>query len=257
MPDKLKLTESRVQRFTQNVRDEYERATIIREVIRWRERRPSDPFEFVQIGMRFRVGPETFVERYSAGSHYYSSEIFGLGRNIAIGEEKYLVKMLQKTIRNRRRTSLFSLSQVSHEIDSVNGLAPECVFIPIDFFTDLHSGDPANWNILHDGSKNYLLLGGRKLRVFWSNIYVPFKKWIFVDPELSEWIIALDETTRHWVTVEVEPKNERSVSVLVKTMACYHTIDPSAGLVLDVPMPRKVEHDKSGSSEGIHSYQKD
>ena len=194
--------------------------------------------QFIQIGMRFYAKPEIFDDSYSAGTTYISPEIFGVGRSIALGEEKYLIETLDKGIKNRRDKQILSFDAISQAIrDMGPSFEPDKVFIPLDFYLMLHTGKEAKVHISYENHDCFLVIESTKLRVFWSNKYVPFDSLIFVDQRLGEWIVKLAPENKHWVSVDVKPANEKA-EVTVKTVACYSILNPEAGLILRVPPPK-------------------
>jgi len=235
---KLTLTESRVKKFRENVREEYDYTSVIKQAVSWRQATPLDKVPFAQIGMRFFAEPDIFIDSYSAGTTYISPEIFGVGRSIALGEEKYLVETLEKGIKNRRDKQSLSFETISQAIREAGpSFAPSTVFIPLDFYLVLHASKEAKVCILYEDHDCFLFIGSTKVRVFWSNKYVPFDSLIFVDQRLGEWIVKPDPVDKHWVTVDIRPANEK-VDVIVKTVARYSILDPEAGLILKVPSPK-------------------
>lgn len=232
---KFTLSEERVKRFKKNVREEYDHTSIIKQAVPWRAAEPSEAGQFVQIGMRFPAGPEIFNDSYSTGPTFYSPEIVGVGRSIALGEEKYLVKTLENSILNRFVEQDLSLDAISRAISKVGpSFVPKTVFIPLDFFSILEMGKVSGVRTWYKGPDCFLIIGSRKLRAFWSNKYVPYDSLILVGQRLGKWIVKPDPVDRHWVTIDVEPSDEK-VDITAKTVACYSILDPQAGLILKVP----------------------
>jgi len=235
---KLTLTEWRVKKFISNVREEYDQDSIIKEAVSWRHATLLDEGPFVQIGMRFLLEPAIFIDSYSPKPVYYSPELMGAGRAIAFGEEKYLVETFQKNIQNIFEKQSFSFEAISRAMGEVGSdFEPNAVFIPLDFFVMLHTSEEAKGHISYEKRDCYLLLGPRKLRLFWSSNYVPFDSLIFVSKRLGEWIVKPDPVSKHWVTIDIEPADEK-VDVAMKTVAYYAILDPKAGLILKVPPPK-------------------
>jgi len=231
------LSKRRIEKFKENVRREYDQDSIIKAAFSWRYATPSDTIPLVQIGARFLAEPNIFIDSYSAGGVYTVPEMVNLGRSIALGEQKYLIEMLQRGIQKVSEQQSFTFEVISRAVEDVGpGFKPNAAFIPLDFFVPLHTSKEAEGRILYEGHDCFLHLGSFKLRVFWSSNYVPFGSLIFVDKELGEWIVKLDPKDKHWVTINIESANEK-VEVEAKTVARYLILEPKAGLILKVPPP--------------------
>jgi hypothetical protein len=75
--------------------------------------------------------------------------------------------------------------------------------------------------------------------VIWSNKYAPFKKVILVAKGLGQWIVRTDPETGQTLMFDLEPLPEQGkIDVTIKTVACYSLLNPSEGLLLNVP-PRE------------------
>lgn len=238
----LKLPKPRVDLFTRNVREEYDKGSIVRQdwVVRSRLATPSDKFPFVQIGVRYLADRAIFED-----PSYYPG-MLGAGRSIAIGEEQYLVKTLLKQVTTKVKSDDFGQMAILEACRRAGpDFHPSAVFVPLAFHYALHIGKIPGIRLvfhdpIHDSRGTFLECSGLddRPRVFWSNKYVPFHEVIFVDRNLGEWVVKSADT--HWIVVEMKPAKEKTkVDVTVKTIAYLNVLDPRAGLLLDVPPPRR------------------
>jgi hypothetical protein len=233
------LDKQRVDAFIKNVRAEYDNESIIKKglVVKSRESRSSDPFSFIQVGVRYLADSAIFHD-----SSYYPG-MLGSGRSIAIGEERYLVEKLLNSRDSKHITEAsLSATAISKAFrDMGPNFHPKAVFVPLAFHFDLHVGKLPGVALRYDRSvqgRAILDCGlGEAPRVFWSNKYVPFHGLIFVDETIGEWIVKT--TDKHWLMVDIRPtKEETKVDVTVKTIAYFDISNPTAELVLDVPTPK-------------------
>jgi len=236
------LREERVQKFFRNVRDEYDEESIIKKgwIVKSREATPSDVFSFVQIGVRYLVDRAIFRD-----PSYYPA-VLGAGSTIAIAEEKYLVKtLLNRILRKRVKKESLSFKIILEALEEAGpDFHPSAVFVPLAFHNDLHLNRVPGVKLYYDqqarAARGPLLIFGsaERPRVFWSNKYVPFQSLIFVDQNIGEWVVKTVD--RHWLVFDIRPAKDRSkVDVTIKTVACFVVSNPSAGVLLDVPLPRE------------------
>jgi len=233
---------ARLEKIIRNIRAEYDEESIIRKdwIINSRKAQSLDDFRFVQIGFAFLIESAILKD-----TSYYPG-ILGIGRSIAIGEERYLVDMLLRNIsRKERRTSLCS-QVISQTLGTVNSSAsPSAVFIPLAFHNALHMNAFPGVSVSYKrdvrASRGRLCYGSIREEaaplIFWSSKYISFPGLIFVYREFGEWIVKM--SNGQWLSVDVAPADElKKLRVSVKTIACLHVLNPEAGLLLDVPTPR-------------------
>src|SRR5207245_3550732 len=185
----MRLTQRRVEAFKRDVRQEYNRYSIIRKIFRPREARDNEKLRFVQIGMRFFAGPEIFIDSYSTGENTFASTIIGVGQSIATGEEKYLVRLLQTKISNEDVAETLSFETVSKSLRKHGLESPTSVFVPLEFYSVLHLGKYAPLRVAYKNYDPFLVLGSTSIPMYWSNQYVPFDRFIFIGSDLGEWVV--------------------------------------------------------------------
>ena len=236
-----RLTQRRVEAFKRDVRQEYDRYSIIRKIFRPRKASENEKPMFVQIGVRFFTGPEVFIDSYSMGENTFASTIVGVGHSIATGEEKYLVRLLQTKISNEDAAETLSFESISKSLRKYGVESPASVFVPLEFYSVLHLGKYAPLRVAYRNYDPFLVVGSMRLPMYWSNQYVPFDRFIFVGSDLGEWIVKPDQETGHSVIIEVNPPKGGKIDVTVKTIACFSDRNPTAGLLLKAPFPKQAE----------------
>ena len=230
-----KLSPDRWERFAVSARREYEgKIARISRAIGFRVVKESDDVKFRQFPQRFLVGPEVLVDAYSEGDTYTSPEIVGLGRNIAIAEEKYVVECLLKGIANKTTLDEFTADGLARKVREFN-LCPEAVFVPHEYMLPIMMSKFRGIEVTRKGSDEFLSIDDiGSLPLVWSTQYLQFKEVVFLEKALGEWIVKPDEkSNRLWVNVAPERK-ERKFDVTVKSVAEYVVRDPTKGLVVEI-----------------------
>jgi hypothetical protein len=215
-----------------------------------RSAQPSDVLEFKEFRQRFLVGPEILIDGYSAGGTYTSPEIIGIGQNIAIREERYLVKKLGDVITKRTRISRLS----GHEMEDAirhSQIKPNIVFAPIEYYTPLHTDPRLGMQITYDKGGERLAIGKMTIPILWSNTYVPFNAFMFLEPGLGEWVFKPDIES-NWLRMKFSPERKNGkFEVTMEALAEFAVKDKEKGLVVTIesPQPRHKNETPSLTSQ--------
>ncbi|HYW01583.1 MAG TPA: zinc ribbon domain-containing protein, partial [Candidatus Acidoferrum sp.] len=225
----------RLERFAASARREYEgEINRISSAVGFRVAKESDVVEFQQFPQRFLVGPEVLVDAYSEGDTYTSPEIIGLGRSIAIAEEKYIMESLLKGIGNRAVLDAFTGEGLANEVRRFN-LRPDVVFVPHVYMVPLMMAQLKGIKLTRKGSDEFISIGDiGPLPIVWSLAYLQFKEVIFLERTFGEWLVKPDENgNRLWVKMAAERK-EGKFDVTVKSVAGYTVKNPTNGLAVAI-----------------------
>ena len=236
MPQILNYDEQ-VRKFIHNVRAEYEEDSIIwnRFVVESRAATRLDRFEFVQIGSRFSFDLEVFT----SSSHYPG--LIGAGHSVALGEEAYLVEMLDRQISRRiEKNNLSSQTIVEALREMGPNFHPNAVLVPIAFHNPLHLEEIPGLKLVYDPHelrhRGPILKIDKSLEtpeVYWSNKYVPFDSLMFIDKSIGEWVVKTQNG--HYLTVEVLRAGKADkVGVVIKTVPYLNIVTPERGLILKI-----------------------
>jgi len=201
---------------------------------------PSDVLEFKEFRQRLLVGPEILIDAYSAGGTYTSPEIIGIGRSIAIEEERYLIKKLLGAIANRTRISRLS----GHEIEDAirqSQIKPEIVFVPIEYYTPLHMDPRLGMQIRYGKDGERLAIGKMTTPILWSNKYVPFTGFMFLESGLGEWVFKPDNRS-NWLRMELSPERKNGrFEVTARTFVEFSVKDKCKGLIVTIASPQPTD----------------
>jgi hypothetical protein len=195
--------------------------------------------KFVRIGRRFLSDGKPFVDEFSTGEEYFSPEILGLGRSIAIGEEDYLIKQLQK---------LFAPSDCASKTEMIEKLnaheTPLAVaFIPLEYMNDFYSLRIPGARMEFEPGRTYLNVGSNKMRIYWSHKYVKFTHFLFLAHDAIEWVVKSDPETEAWLRVDIKPSGSKQFEVNVETIVLCNLLNQTHGLAISLKeRPIDVTH---------------
>jgi hypothetical protein len=233
----MRADPQREQTFSIDVRREYDRATIVGNAFEPKNVDLQAKDEFVRIGRRFYAGQEVFVEEMSNGGTSYSSTIMGIGRSIAIGEEKYFISKLAQAV------SVVGVGTKQEMLEKVatSRFTFSAAFMPIDYYSDFHLSPEnvgRNGTIQYEDDGRFLIVGERRIPPFWSSKYVEFDRFFFISPNSFEWLVKPDEKTGHRVRITIVPDEaKRKFDVTCETVASMRIIDTGAVLSFKLEQP--------------------
>ncbi len=216
MSKRISLSAERLRQFRDHVLLEYYGNSVVRNNFVARLALSDETGNFVRIGRRFLSDGKPFVDEYSRGEEYFSPEILGLGRSIAIGEEAYFIKQLHQ---------FFPPSECPSKTDMIAKLAAlaaplSIAFIPLEYLNDFYSLQTPGMRLeFEPAGVTYLIVGPNKMRIYWSHKEVKFTRFLFLARDAVEWVVKSDPQTRDWLRVDVRPARVRQFEVNVETIA--------------------------------------
>lgn len=233
----MKADAHREDSFSIDVRREYDRATIVGNAFAPTNAYAEEKGDFVRIGRRFYARPETFIEELSKGDTSYSSTISGVGRSIAIGEEKYFISKLSTAVKT------ITVETKKEMLDSIGSsrLQFSAVFMPIDYYADFHiplDSQSLNGTIHYEDQRRFLVIGPHRIPPFWSSKYVEFDRFYFITANSLEWLVKTDGKTGHRVRISIVPNDDKGkFDVTCETIACMRIRDPEAAISFKLEQP--------------------
>jgi len=202
------LTEQqKIERSEQLAKDSYYRASIINQIVNVRDSRPDDG-EFLKIYRRVYVPEEWFTRIDIISDNVFQQ----FGSDIALGEKKFFIeeKILKNTQIRPKIVNEMNLRSLEETADSLlgDGFMPTVLFAPIDYYVPFY----VDWlgstlQIGNDPSK--VIISGRQYSIFWSNKYMPFKEFIFIDKSFGEWVSKPSFTDRFYVKISRSDKPDQ------------------------------------------------
>jgi len=218
-----KVFDEEIKRCKLLIKKSYEDFSIVRYATRFRKYsvKTDRGLDFTNIYLRHRVPKLWFTDPAHVPDVFCSQ----LGRHVAIGEERFLVKnLLEETV--TPSTFEFQVDVLKKLVRDFigEGHSNSVVFAPIKYFTPLAVDGTVTF-----GWPHYLLLDGRKIPLFYSSKYVKFDKFIIVDKSFGIWIYKKGNVN-DFLTIEVRPIDDdpEHIDILVVTKVFYKKENPSA-----------------------------
>lgn len=235
---------TKLENSIRELRKVYERASIIPEATNHRPfvEGADDPSGFTQIGVRHLVPKEWF----DSESNFYP-DITDMGRSVAIGEERLLFQSVTTSVSGApRRTSKVLPEDVNSSIEALasRGFSATVMFAPIELYTTIHSWRNENKTPFvryPAGPIAYFVSGGRTLRIFWSNKYVPLDRIIIYDKSYGLWLVKPDTGTKHYLRIEPKEseRDHTKLDITVRTVAKFlpEHVDRANIILPENPLP--------------------
>ena len=219
----------KVNRCKNVLRDSYMKSNIITKVVETSDYNDSyENLEFINLGIHTYIPKEWFTR-----TDIYPDVFFmDIGKSIAIGEEKYLLKQILEN-REVKRDDLHEVTykEVITKLFEVGDVTNVVLFIPIDYFVKIHV-DWARETGRPIISMNKLQVGERQVDIFWSSKYVEFNDFIIVRKSFGRWIAKPSVDSR--LKIEIEESRERMEKMELKaqTTFYYYILEPEHILIL-------------------------
>jgi hypothetical protein len=240
------VSAERWKRFVTAARKEHVSMSRKTTAIPFRPAQPADVLEFKEFCQRLLLSPDILIDAYSAGDTYTSPEVIGFGRHIAFQEERYLIHRLLGVIANKTRISRLSGHEIEDAIQYFR-IIPSIVFAPIEYFTPLHMDPRLGMQITYDQDGEHLAVAKMRIPIFWSNVYAPFKEFIFLESGLGEWVFKPDNES-NWLRMDLSPERRNGkFEVTARTLAEFLVKDGEKGLIVTIESPQPPDRSETHS----------
>jgi len=187
--------------------------------------------DFANLGIWTYIPKEWFTRADIAPDLFFEE----IGRDIAIGEEKHLLKRILEDTRIRRRElDEITYNKIIAKLLELGDIANTVLFIPIDYFVKLHTEWTEEVGRLVV-SMNKLYVGSHQLDIFWSNKYVEFDVFIIARKSFGRWIAKPSIDSRLSVEIAESAEREERMELKVQTTFHYDVLNPERVLILTPP----------------------
>jgi hypothetical protein len=183
---------------------------------------------FNQIALSERIPDEWFTSSNIAAETYF----YDTGRAIAIGEDDFLVKCIQESLREPRLTIKqpdeknidSAISDMCNKLYSAGAsYRPSVLFAPISFMTPMMLGIKT---FQVEEEEDSIWIASGRLNIFWSNNYVNFNDFVLMDKSrFAEWIFQSESGNR--LVTDLDP---RTNTMTAKTVVSYKILDENAAV---------------------------
>jgi len=223
--------EQRIARSEQLARDSYYRTSVIDQIANTRDFREDDRDEsFLRTYRRVYIPAEWFTRQ-----DIFSDLVFEqFGSDIAFSEKKFIVEDRILTNTDVRRTTVdeIDLRSLEETADSLldAGFNPTVLFAPIEYYVPFY----AEWqrSALRVGfPDDVMTISRHNYHIFWSNKYMPFKEFIFIDKSFGEWISKPSFNERFYVRISESDKADQ-LDFLAYTTLKFLAVDSRKVVIL-------------------------
>jgi len=224
------LDQDKIRRCTNRLKENYIQSSIITKVIETIDfdENQHQHLDFLKLGVWTYVPKEWFIR-----PDVYPDLVFAeFGRNIAIGEEKYLIEQILNTKETKRKTlAEVNYQNVVEALKEVGNLSDLVMFAPINHFVKMH----IEWMKETDSlviRGNELIIESNHIPLFWSSKYVDFNDFIVVRKSFGRWIAKPSISER--LLIDMIESSERPDQMEVKAQTIFHLdiLQPSQILIL-------------------------
>lgn len=191
--------EQKIANSEQLAKDSYYGASVVNQIVSVRDFRLCDG-DSLRIYRRVYVPKEWFTR-----TDIFSDTVFEqFGSDIAFSEKKFIVEegilKSERILRNIvDEINLGTLEETAGRLREA-GFEPTVLFAPIEYFVPIHVDWPRAGLQVRFGP-DAITIARRDYRVFWSNKYMPFKEFIFIDKSFGEWISKPSFNDRFYVKI--------------------------------------------------------
>lgn len=220
----------RIERSKDIVRKFYYKASVIDKIVAVRDAQKAEE-NFLKLYKRVYIPKEWFTRE-----DIYTDLVFEqFGSNIAFSEKKYILNEILKNENIQRLTSeRIDLDVLRKTLLSISkDVRPTVIFMPIAFFTKLHIDWCRNGGHLKVYSFDKISIDKRSFRIFWSNKYIPFDEFVFIDKNFGEWVSKPNFKERLFVDISESDKPDQ-LDLLIYTTFKFRILDPSRITILEI-----------------------
>ena len=212
----------------------YYNSSIIDKIVQTRDADVSDE-NFLKMYKRIYIPKEWFTRE-----DVYPDLVFEqIGSGIAFSEKKYIIGEILRNEEIERSTvetiDFNTLKETSFSF-SQNGIRPTVMFAPIEFFTKLH----IDWREAPDLQINTfdditILENAREhtYKIFWSNKFMPFDEFIFIDRSFGEWVSKPSFNERLSVIISESDRADQ-LDLLIYTTLKFRILDTNRIAILQI-----------------------
>lgn len=208
--------------------ESYYKSSVIDKIVQTGDASESDE-NFQKMYKRTYIPEEWFVKE-----NVYPDLVFKqFGSGIATSEKKYIIEEILKNDEIQRSTSdIINFETIREKLLSFsrNGIRPTVMLAPIEYFTKLHT-DWRESSHLRIVTFHDIAISEHPYKIFWSNKYVPFEEFIFLDKSFGEWISKPSFNERLSVTIS-ESDREDQLDLLIFTTLKFRILDTNKITIL-------------------------
>ena len=145
----------------------------------------------------------------------------------------------------------FNLTEIENIITKLE-FRPTDIFIPIEYYTDNEFWD-VKYKDFARTNGNIVILGGYKMRIHWSNNFVPFNQIIISSPSAFECIKKKSKDMKpppshkkfsdknEFVDISMKFYDDKKIGVLVRSVIKIDIKEPKNILIINIENKKNIE----------------
>lgn len=199
------------------IRISYEKTSVVENVCKIQVVPISTDYgKFRQFAKRLKIKKEIITDPNS------SLFLGDVGSSVAFGEINYLIKSLSDV--EKFEIDTFSIDKIKEKVMEMRskGLTPDMLFIPIEYYFDIHDWNKNNKKFGSEGSMFSRLYLDEKnnIKIQFSNIKIELEDILITCKESNLWNYRLDEETGGRITAKIDwdVPDEEDAILLVRTI---------------------------------------
>ena len=199
--------------------------------------------KFLQLGLNLKIPNWIFTE--SADNSLIGSDYADA---LERGEIMELLKSIDKTKKDKESDILKEVSYTELNRICLHTHKPTDLFMPLELFIKLYQLYPLDKIKRDDQGQTYLKVGSNKVRLHWSNKYLPFKKIYLLDSSGIRWTQKRVKDMSSYEDLKSisnpddlvyiaykELKGERKVKFLIRVVYRIDILDKNKMHIIRVP----------------------
>jgi hypothetical protein len=179
-----------------------------------------------------KFGRKILIDHWLDPSYVHDILFHDLGRIIGLSERKYFIDQLAKNVSPQRMDiSLGLIEQSAAEMAESHG-APTAILLPIELYQKVHANWDPSWRTIRYNPDRFVF-ADTQIRIFWSNMYTPFKIVYLVAPSFGIWTTRRPKDER--LEVLFNPQSDTSMEVTVQTVFNFQVRTAEAVRAFEIP----------------------
>jgi hypothetical protein len=174
------------------------------------------------------------VDHWLDQSYVHDLVFIEMGRVIGLSETKYLVERIEKEIRPVSGNA-FDMDLISHHAHELSEKKynPTALILPIQLYREFFNKWVLTRHLKIHGPGEQITLDGLRMRLVWSNKFVPLSRALIVNKYFADWTCSPSPDDR--IQVNFAPKDETNMDVQVESKFRMEIKRPELVVSLDIP----------------------
>jgi hypothetical protein len=208
--------EEKIKKDEELLKETYYKASEIEKLVTVRNPQPNEQ-DFLKFGRRIYIPKEWYIRK----DLYYDIALRRLADNLALSEKKFIIqKILEEEKVNRIILPEINSASFKQNVRTIveNRESPTILLAPIDYFMDLNLNWVRQDRDFRVEKFDKISIQGHSFTLFWSNKYIPFNEFIFLNKNYGEWVAKPSINERFFVKISDSDKPDQMDLQMYTTM---------------------------------------